>query len=78
MESFLRSIIETSDLTKNIVTKWFAKGIGMVKMHLYIQGGFLGFVRNVMGYGKIDFELTGISKIDDVSSNSGVIDTRSK
>ncbi len=58
----IETIIETSDETKNIITEWFAAGIGMVKMHLSIEGGgFLAFVGNLLGYGDIDFELIKIS-----------------
>jgi hypothetical protein len=58
----IETIIETSDETKNIITEWFAVGIGMVKMHLSIEGGgFLAFVGNIFGYGDIDFELKKIT-----------------
>ena len=58
----VESIIQTSDKTKNILTEWFAPGIGMVKMHLSIQGGgLMAFVRNLLGYSDINFELTKIS-----------------
>jgi hypothetical protein len=57
----IESIIETSDNTKNNITEWFSGRIGMVKMHLSIQGGVMAFVRNVLGYGDIDFELLKIS-----------------
>lgn len=58
----IETIIETSDETKNIITEWFAAGVGMVKMHLSIKGGgFLAFIGSILGYGDVDFELKKIS-----------------
>jgi len=59
----IETIIESSDETKNIITEWHAAGLGMIKMHLSIEGGgFLAFVGDILGYGDIDFELKKISK----------------
>lgn len=53
--------LETSNGTKNIMTEWYAKDIGMVKMHVSIEGGgMLGFARDILGYGTIEFELKEI------------------
>ena len=54
----VETTIETSNGTKNIMTEWYAKNLGLVKMHISIKGGgALGFVRDVLGYKSIDFEL---------------------
>ena len=43
------------------VTEWFAPGIGMVKTKAEILGGgFGGFVRDILGYGEIEFVLKEI------------------
>jgi len=53
--------LETSEGTKNILTEWYAKDLGMVKMLVSIEGGgMLGFARDVLGYGTISFELKEI------------------
>ena len=58
----IESVIQSSEGTKNILTEWFAAGIGMVKLHLVIEGsGFASFIKNILGYGNIDFELEKIS-----------------
>ena len=57
----VETTIETSSGSKNIMTEWYAKDIGLVKMHISIEGGgALGFVRDVLGYKSIDFELKKI------------------
>lgn len=57
----IKTVINTSDGTRNIVTEWFAKDVGLVKMTLYIEGGgLMGFLRDVLGYGEIKFELKQI------------------
>lgn len=58
----IETIIKSSEGTRNIMTEWFARGIGMVKTHLVIEGnGFASFIKDVLGYGNIDFELEKIS-----------------
>jgi hypothetical protein len=53
--------LETSEGTKNILTEWYAKDLGMVKMLVSIEGGgMLGFARDILGYGTILFELKEI------------------
>jgi hypothetical protein len=57
----VETTLETSEGTKNILTEWYAKDLGMVKMHVSIEGGgMLGFARDVLGYGTILFELKEI------------------
>lgn len=59
----VESTLETSNGSKNILTEWYAKDFGMVKMRVIIEGGgMLGFARDVLGYGTIDFELKEIQK----------------
>ena len=57
----VETTLETSEGTKNILTEWYAKDLGMVKMLVSIEGGgMLGFARDVLGYGTILFELKEI------------------
>jgi hypothetical protein len=58
----VETTLETSEGSKNILTEWYAKDLGMVKMHVSIEGGgMLGFARDILGYGNIEFELKEIS-----------------
>ena len=57
----VETTLQTSEGTKNVLTEWYAKDLGMVKMHVSIEGGgMLGFARDVLGYGTILFELKEI------------------
>jgi hypothetical protein len=57
----VESTLETSQGTKNLLTEWYAKDLGMVKMQISIKGGgMLGFARDVLGYGTIVIELKEI------------------
>jgi hypothetical protein len=57
----VETTLETSEGTKNVLTEWYAKDLGMVKMLVSIEGGgMLGFARDVLGYGTIVFELKEI------------------
>jgi len=57
----IKSLIVSSAGSKNEITEWFAKDIGMVKMQIAIQGGgVMGMLRNLLGYHNIDFELKKI------------------
>lgn len=59
----VESTLETSNGSRNILTEWYAKNLGMVKMQVIIEGGgMLGFARDVLGYGTIEFELKEIQK----------------
>lgn len=59
----VETTLETSNGTKNIMTEWYAKNLGLVKMHISIEGGgALGFVRDILGYKTIDFELKEIQQ----------------
>lgn len=59
----LESIVEGSGNAKNRVTEWFAEGMGLVKAKIIIEGGgVMGFLRDILGYGTIDFELQEIRK----------------
>jgi hypothetical protein len=58
------SIVEGSDNAKNTVTEWYAAGIGLIKAEIIIEGGgLMGFLRDFLGYGTIEFELKEIRKI---------------
>lgn len=57
----VETTLETSNGTKNLLTEWYAKDLGMVKMLVSIEGGgMLGFARDILGYGTITFELKEI------------------
>jgi hypothetical protein len=59
----IESIIETSSDTKNKVTEWYAEGIGLIKAQIVINGGgLMGVLRDLLGYGIIEFELEEIRK----------------
>jgi hypothetical protein len=59
----LESVIEGSGNSKNIVTEWYAKNIGLIKAKIIIEGGGLpGILRDFLGYGTINFELEEIKK----------------
>ncbi|MEJ5262196.1 MAG: hypothetical protein WHT45_05910 [Ignavibacterium sp.] len=54
--------IESSSGTKNTVTEWYAQNVGIVKMNIKIEGGgLMGFVRDFLGYGELNFELKEIN-----------------
>jgi len=55
------SLVEGSSDLKNRVTEWYVEGIGLIKVKAIIEGGgIMGFVRDLMGYGVIEFELKEI------------------
>lgn len=59
----LESLIEGVGNTKNRVTEWFSEGIGLIKAKIIIEGGgVMGFMRDILGYGTIEFELKEIRK----------------
>ena len=59
----LESIVEGSSNSKNKVTEWYAEGIGLIKAKIIIEGGgLMGTLRDILGYGTIEFELKEIRK----------------
>jgi len=57
----LETIVESSSDTKNIVTEWITEGVGLIKAKIIIDGGgLMGFMRDILGYGTIEFELEEI------------------
>jgi hypothetical protein len=57
----IETIVESADDAKNIVTEWYAEGLGLIKVKIIIDGGgLMGFLRDVLGYGTIEFELAEI------------------
>lgn len=59
----LESVIEGSENSKNMVTEWYAKGIGLIKAKIIIEGGgLMGALRDILGYGTIEFELKEIRR----------------
>lgn len=60
----VESIVEGSANAKNRVTEWFVEGIGLIKAIIIIEGGgVMGFLRDLLGYGTIEFELKEIRKL---------------
>ncbi len=59
----LESIVEGSDNAKNKVTEWYVEGIGLIKAKILVEGGGItGILRDILGYGTIEFELKEIRK----------------
>jgi hypothetical protein len=59
----LESIVEGSSGSKNTVTEWYAEGLGLIKAKIIIEGGgVMGTLRDLLGYGTIEFELVEIKK----------------
>lgn len=59
----LETIVEGSSNSRNTVTEWYAKGIGLIKAQIIIEGGgIMGFLRDILGYGTLQFELAEIRK----------------
>jgi hypothetical protein len=59
----IESIVEGSANSKNRVTEWYAEGIGLIKVKIIIEGGgVMGFLRDLLGYGTIEFELEEIRR----------------
>ncbi|MBI3125059.1 MAG: hypothetical protein HYZ10_11710 [Ignavibacteriales bacterium] len=57
----IQTTIESETGAKNIVTEWIAAGTGLVKARIEIKGGgLMGFARDILGYGTINFELKEI------------------
>lgn len=59
----LESVVEGSSESKNRVTEWYVEGIGLIKAKIIIEGGgVMGVLRDLLGYGIIEFELKEIRK----------------
>lgn len=59
----LQTIVEGSSNSRNTVTEWYAKGTGLIKAKIVIEGGgMMGFLRDILGYGTINFDLKEIKK----------------
>lgn len=59
----LESIVVGSANSKNRVTEWYVEGIGLIKAKIIIEGGgVMGFLRDLLGYGTIEFELNEIRR----------------
>ena len=57
----VETVIEGSSNSKNTLTEWYAEGIGLIKAIIIIDGsGIMGLVKNLLGYGKLEFELKEI------------------
>ena len=59
----VETVIENSLDSKNVITEWFSEGVGLVKANIAVSGGgILGFVRDLLGYKEITFELKEIKR----------------
>lgn len=59
----LETVVEGSSSSKNRVTEWYTEGIGLIKAKIIIEGGgVMGVLRDLLGYGTIEFELKEIRK----------------
>ena len=59
----IETVVEGSGNTKNRITEWYAAGIGLIKAKIIIDGGgIMGFLRDLLGYGTIEFELQEIKR----------------
>ena len=59
----LVTIVESETGSENVVTEWLAEDVGLVKAKIEIKGGgIMGFARDILGYGIINFELKEIKK----------------
>jgi hypothetical protein len=59
----IESLVESSSETKNKVTEWYVEGVGLIKAKIIIKGGgLMGFMRDLLGYGVIEFELKEIRR----------------
>lgn len=59
----IETTIESETGAKNVVTEWLAANTGLIKARIEIKGGgLMGFARDVLGYGTIEFELKEIKK----------------
>lgn len=57
----IETIVDSYGGSKNIITEWIAPNVGLVKARIEIKGGgIMGFARDVLGYGTIEFELKEI------------------
>jgi hypothetical protein len=57
----IESLVEGASDLKNRVTEWYAEGIGLIKVKAIIEGGgIMGFARDILGYGTIEFKLKEI------------------
>lgn len=59
----IETFVEGSSSSKNRVTEWYVEGIGLIKAKIVIEGGgVMGILRDILGYGTIEFELKEIRK----------------
>ncbi|MEW6652420.1 MAG: hypothetical protein AB1394_03020 [Bacteroidota bacterium] len=57
----IETVVDSYGGSKNIVTEWIAPNIGLVKAQIEIKGGgIMGFARDILGYGTIEFLLKEI------------------
>jgi len=59
----VETIVRSPSGAKNIINEWYSQNIGLVKVKIIIEGGgLMGLIRDLLGYGEIDFELKEIRR----------------
>lgn len=59
----VETIVEGSNGSKNNITEWYVKGVGLIKAKIIIEGGGItGTLRDLLGYGVIEFNLKEIKQ----------------
>ena len=59
----VETIVRSSSGSRNIIKEWYSENIGLVKANIIIEGGgMMGLIRDVLGYGEINFELKEIRR----------------
>lgn len=57
----IETVVDSYGGSKNIVTEWIAPNYGLIKAKIEIKGGgIMGFARDILGYGTIEFILKEI------------------
>lgn len=57
----IETVVDSYGGSKNIVTEWISPNYGLIKARIEIKGGgIMGFARDILGYGTIEFTLKEI------------------
>jgi hypothetical protein len=57
----LTTTVKTDYGSENVITEWYAENIGLVKAEIEVKGGgFTGFLRDLLGYDLLTFEISDI------------------
>lgn len=59
----IETIVESANGSKNIITEWIAENSGLIKARIEIAGGgVMGWARDLLGYGILNFELKEVKE----------------